>query len=162
MRSIQTRCDRYRFSDVSVNIHHLDKEVLRKTCLNHQTLICVGDETVRVAGNDRQTNGRKDTVGVDPNFMTTDTCCRPATIVEEHFECDVIPIKGPVESNWIELVGVRIKERRIQIKRTVGRYTISFTVKGDEGQSSRTYFEGAIGGEHRPCTVVKPTAFEAP
>ena len=145
-----------------MNIHHLDKEVARKTRLNHQTLIRVRDEAVSIAGHNRQTHGCKHTVGVDTNFMATNTCRRPAAIVEQHLKRDVIAVKGPVERDRIELIGVRIKEGRIQIKRTIGGHSASFTVKGDEGQPSRTHLEGSIRGEHRSCGVVKPAALKAP
>ena len=135
---------------------------MRLTCLDHQALVCIRDETVGVSSDDGQSNGGKDAVGVDAKFMPAHGGGGPASVVQEHLKGDVITVKAPVQRHRFEFVAVGIKEGWIEVKQPVGRNATPFTVKRNERQASGLDLERKVGGKHGTRSVVEPVSVKLP
>ena len=93
-----------------MDINHLNEQVMGFTRFDNEAVVSIGGQTVGSAGNDGQSYRGEDTVGVNANLMTSDVGCRPAPIVEQHLQRDVLTIQGPVKRNFIQLIAGGVKE----------------------------------------------------
>ena len=125
-----------------MNVHHLDEQVVRLTRFDNEAGVGIGHEGVGGPCDHGQPNGSEHTVGVDTEFMTTNAGSGPTPIVEEHFQGDVFAVQRPVESEISQLITVGIIESWIQVQLTVGGHTASFSLKRDEGQTTRSDIKG--------------------
>ena len=130
--------------------------------LHHKAFVGIGDEAVRVAGHNGQPHGSKHTISVDTQFMPANAGGGPSSVVQQHFKRDVVAVQTPIQGDGFEFVAVRIKEHRVEVKRTVSGHAASFTFKFDKGQSTGMNIEGHIGREHGSRCVVKPTPVKLP
>ena len=145
-----------------MNVNDLNEEIMRSSSIHHQALISIGDEGVSITGNNRQPDGRKNAVGVNTKFMTSNGRSRPTTIVQEHIEGDILSVQGPVESDVIHLIPVGIEEHGVEGQLAVGGDLTSLAFKGDESETSNSNVKSDVGDKHGARGVVKPTSIKPP
>ena len=143
-------------------VNHLNEHIMRLTRLDHQTLVCIRDETVSVSSYNGQSHGSKDAVGVDTKFMPAHAGSGPASVVQEHLQGDVVTIKAPVQRHRFEFVAVGIKEGWIEVQQPVGWDATPFAFKGDERQTAGLDLERKVGCKHGTRSVVEPIPVKLP
>ena len=143
-------------------VNHLNEHIMRLTRLDHQTLVCIRDETVSVSSNDGQSDGSKDAVGVDAKFMPAHAGSGPSSVVQEHLQGDVITVEAPVQRHRFEFVAVGIKEGWIEVQQPVGWDATSFAIKRNERQAAGLNLKRKVGGKHGTRSVVEPIPVKLP
>ena len=122
-----------------MDINHLNEQVMGFTCLDNEAVVSIGGQTVGGACNNGQSHRGEDTISVNANLMTSDVGCRPAPIVEQHLQRDVLTIQSPVKRNFLELIAGRVKEFRVEVKRTVCRNLGAFAIQSNECEPPRPH-----------------------